>query len=176
MATTEWVAKVLAVLAEVYGVELTRSLVKAYQMVLRDIDNDVLERASASWMAKSKWFPKPADLREEAIDQIAPPFLPAEEAWTMVLQHAERYGYDRKPDFEDERVTQAALLTGWRDICYTEYNQLHYVRNRFERIYESLVTRSKEEIRSLPSGERDGDSNIKQLTDKIRRSVDDAVQ
>lgn len=175
MATTELVAKVLAVLAEVYGIELSRSLIKAYQMVLRDIDDEILERASAAWMAKSKWFPKPAELREESISQIAPQYLPAEDAWMMVLHHAERYGYSRKPEFDDERITNAALLTGWRDICYTEYSQLHYIRSRFERIYESLVTRAKEEMRSLPNGDRNGDGNIKQLTEKIRRSANEAV-
>lgn len=175
MASLEMVAQVLAVLGEVYNIELSRSLVKTYHLVLRDIDDSLIESALAAWLAKSKWFPKPAELREEAFNSIKRCYLSADEAWAMVLHRAETHGFYRKPEFDDEIVEQAANLTGWRDICYTEYSQLHYVRNRFERIYTSLVERQETEIKSLPAGERTGSAKIKQLADNIQRRQNDTV-
>jgi len=151
MATIESVAKVMAVMAEVYRVELTKPLVKTYHALLADIDDGILSVAAQAWMAKSQWFPKPAEWRGEALDLTKPNYPTADEAWALVLRRAETHGAYYPPEFEHPIIAAAAQLTGWRDICYTDYNQLHYVRMRFERIYESLVTRDENERRMLPA-------------------------
>lgn len=162
MASLETVTKLIAVMAEVYRVELTRGLIKTYHAILGDLSDDALSVACQIWMAESQWFPKPSEIRQRALNLTQPARASVDEAWTMVMRRAETHGLYYPLELDDPLAQEAAMLTGWRDICHTPLDQLGFVRRRFERIYEQLLERDETDRRMLPAArERLGQLNLR---------------
>jgi hypothetical protein len=178
MATLDTVTKILAVFGEVHSVELTETLVKVYHVVLEDIDDQILQAAGWQLLAESKWFPKPAELREKALSLKTTPHLLPDEAWGLVMRRAETYGAYYPPEFDDPIVQEAAVLTGWREICHTDYEQLPFVRKRFDQIYQQLVDRAANEQKMLPETTRriSGSLTIGQTVERLLQAGEITAQ
>lgn len=72
MASNPQVARILAILQEVWPREITTELVRIYADTLRDLDDDALMRAARQHLRTARFFPTPAELRDAAGVNRAP--------------------------------------------------------------------------------------------------------
>ena len=79
-----------------------------YCEMLEDLDHEGAQFAVRRLVAKSKWFPAIAEIREEYARESTDGCAP-ELAWSEVLSAVSRHGRYRQPTFDDGKI---AL---WRD-------------------------------------------------------------
>lgn len=111
-------AELLLAIGETYGEPVSETRMEIYFRALSDLTLEDVCAAAESHVKRSKFFPKPAELREAvdgAIDDRA------EIAWMDVQALVRRYGYwhaGRIP-WPDEVTEHAAmkLYGGWRALC-----------------------------------------------------------
>lgn len=109
-------------LGEVYGEPVSDVRMEIYFAALADLDIETVRAAATAHVRLSKFFPRPAELRE-VIDGSADDR--AELAWAAVLNLVRRYGYTgtdgkgKPPAFPDEVTRRAALdmYGSWRALC-----------------------------------------------------------
>ena len=115
-------AELMIGVGEVYGEPVSDARMELYYRALEDLSLDEIRAAANAHVRGSRFFPKPAELRE-AIDGSAEDR--AELAWTSVVALVRRYGYPgvdgrgTAPEFPDEATRRAAmeLYGGWRSLC-----------------------------------------------------------
>lgn len=112
-------ATLLLGLGETYGEPVSDPRMEVYFRALSDLDLGDIREAANLHVRTSKFFPKPAELRE-AIDGSADDR--AEFAWTEMQRLVRAYGYYREPPadaWSDEAARRAAydLYGGWKALC-----------------------------------------------------------
>lgn len=117
-----------------------------WEKMLGDIPYEVAEKALMSVLAKAKYFPTVAEIREAAAEIINPQLPSAMDAWGEVTQAVKRYGYYR----QEEALNSLSPLTrrvvqniGWHEICLCE--QPDIIRGQFRMAYEQYAKREREE-------------------------------
>lgn len=130
-----------------------------YAATLKDIDDDALQAGALDCLARCKFFPTIAELREASFSvmsaRIAQPS--ALEAWGEVRAMVERHGYYRTPDvtdFSNQAAGETILTLGWQAFCLSETGDEMSWRARFVELYEAKQARDRELGRMLPEVRR----------------------
>lgn len=139
-----------------------RPTAELWYRMLADIPYEVAEKALMSVLAKAKYFPTVAEIREAAADIINPQLPSAMDAWGEVARAVRDYGYYR----QEEALNSLSPITrrvveniGWHEICLCE--QPDIIRGQFRMAYEQYAKREREET-VLPA-------EVKQLAgDRVR--------
>lgn len=151
MATSEQVAKVLAVLAAAYPhFRLTEETVAVYARTLGDLPWDLLQAAALQCIAECERFPSVAAIRRKALElQAQAEGVPtAYDAWREVQEAIARVGAYGRPAFSHPLVEQAVNALGWRTLCWSENQTAD--RARFLECYNQLLARSQRVGSMLP--------------------------
>jgi hypothetical protein len=154
-------------LGETYGEPVSDARMEIYFAALADLDLAAIRQSATAHVRTSKFFPRPAELRE-AISGSADER--ADLAWVQLLREVRRVGpYDRwdstkgttvppSPRFFDEAAERAALemFGGWGALCTRlpgEGPELLGVAKLFKATYRSYHGRA--ERAALPPSKDD---------------------
>lgn len=131
--------KLIAVLEAAYPRDpVTDARQELYAQMLGDLDAADAVAAVKRVIARCKWFPTIAEIREEYA-RAALQAPTADEAWELVLREVRRIGSYHAPTFADERVAAAVRSIGWQNICAS--TRPGFERAAFVRAYGGLVER-----------------------------------
>lgn len=143
MADERTITEVLTGLAACYpNFQVPKQTVVAYAHVLADIDGEVLHAAALACVAKSRFFPTIAELRDEAYaiatNRLALPS--AYEAWEEVMRQVRQVGSYGSPEWSHPWI-EAALrqVGGFRYVCQSENSTAD--RARFIEAYTEAARR-----------------------------------
>lgn len=106
-------------LGETYGEPVSDARMEIYFAALADLELEAIRQAANAHVRASKFFPRPAELRDAVCGSVEDR---AELAWMAMLRLVRRYGYMTVPPAEawlDEatRVTAMGMYGGWRALC-----------------------------------------------------------
>jgi hypothetical protein len=153
MATTEFVARQIAILAAAYpSANVTRETVQVYVADLADIPDDVLDVACAECRATCKWFPTIAELRQASarIQSGADSLPPATEAWGEFLRLTAIYANDGdQPPMANPVLEKTVRAMGWRYLCASTNGVAD--RARFIDLYDEYSRRAVRQFASAPA-------------------------
>lgn len=111
-------AEAMGVLGETFNEPVSELRIESYFDALKDLDAAEVLTAMRQSVRWSRFFPKPAELREiiEGDTQSR-----ADGAWGDVLKAIRSVGYMRFPAFEDERIMPAIrdVWGSWERLCTT---------------------------------------------------------
>ena len=153
-------ARVLAVLAETFNETVSEVRAEGYLMGLVDLSIEQVESAAKAALKSSKFFPRPAELRELAVGSVEDH---AELAWSKLLNEVSRVGSYGTPKLPDECHDVMVRLWGtWGHLCQTlpsEGPELLGWAKRFKSLYTSANPVAKalptpSLFPELPSGDR----------------------
>lgn len=111
--------KALKVLCIAHDVELKQDRINVYCNALEDLSDDVLMESAERLVRISKWFPKPAEIREEATLSMVGGILPtAAAAWGEVVEQIRAIGASEAPKWSHEIIKQVVQeVGGWTNLC-----------------------------------------------------------
>ena len=109
----------LKILCIAHDVELNKERIEIYCNALEDLPDSELIASAERLVRISKWFPKPAEIREEAtINMIGGVIPTATAAWGEVVQQIKSVGGSQIPDWSHEIIKQVVWdLGGFRNLC-----------------------------------------------------------
>lgn len=110
---------ILAGAAEVYGRELSEVAIRLYLAALVDLPFKDVSAAFSDLVKGSKWFPKPAEIRELVLGAPIPVEDEAHIEVAKAITAAREVGSNRNVVFDNE-TTQAVVMQafgGWVDFC-----------------------------------------------------------
>lgn len=145
------IATILMKVAEVFpNQQISETAVKVWHELFKNLDVMVFHNALLT-VAKQpgcRFFPSPGDvqavLNRAAEQQNATP----DEAWKMVCDYASQGCVG---EFKGDKFALAAAeQIGWRVLRYESFENLKFVRNRFEKIYTGFLER--EQFQNLAIG------------------------
>lgn len=128
--------------------EQRAGMLNVYYQFLQDLSDEALKAAVTRHISSSVYFPKVAELRKLATDQITVHHPSAEEAWAHARLAMKKFGYRRKVVFADSAIGKAVEAMGWESLC-SSVNEVAD-RAHFFRIYDSIVARENERAQELP--------------------------
>lgn len=127
-----------------------------WKEMLSDIPFDVAKAAIVKVLATAKFWPTVAEIRESASQLTNPQILTPAEAWGLVVQANDMYGYYRPIEGMESLppLVQTAVraMGGFRDICMSENPGV--TRGQFMKIFEQYAAREKE-MAVLPESVRE---------------------
>ena len=143
------IARVLAVLSEMYDITISELSTEIWFNTLRDFDIKDVERATIQYMRTGHYKPKPADIIDLIIsDKLAqaeqPAELSAEKAWSMVYKAICNSTYnsvkefEKLPDIVQQAVGSADNLRGF--AIDNNFN-LGVAQSNFIRAFNTLQKR-----------------------------------
>lgn len=141
-----------------HSVKLTKqdqaNMVKAWALLLADLDASDVKAALLRFLGSSKWLPSPAELRGIVAESKHGRRRPGADAWGDVLRAVSQFGSYRSPTFADPLVARAVDALGWRELCLSE-NAVSD-RARFVELYDRLASAAAEDraVASLPGAAR----------------------
>lgn len=122
---------------------LHKTALQMYWEILKGESLEAFQSAMGRHMETSKFFPKPAELRELIHGSTE---LNASDAWLAARSRIGKYddqgryiGADNKPNFDDPRIQQCVDLY-WRDMCLRPESEQQWVQKRFEETYATIDT------------------------------------
>lgn len=103
-------------LGETYGEPVSEARMEIYFRALADLPLDAIRAAANVHVRTSKFFPRPAELREALVGSAEDQ---AELAWAHVLGEVRRVGAYGVPTWPDAATARAAaeLFGGWAALC-----------------------------------------------------------
>ncbi len=138
-----------------------RPTANLWKEVLSDIPFDVAKAAIIKVLATAKFWPTVAEIREAAAVITNPHILSPAEAWALVEQANDRYGYYRSEEGMKSLPPLVQLvvrsLGGFREVCASENPGV--TRGQFMKMYEQHASREREmavlpaNVRCLVEGE-----------------------
>lgn len=128
--------KLMMVLSELHGREISDTLMDVYWEVLKAYQDEVAIRALNQVIASCRFFPKPADIldhihgnREDA----------ATEAWLKVDKAMRHNGNYQSINFGDPKIHNCIeLLGGWHYLGTLTEDEWKWKRKEFESAYRSI--------------------------------------
>lgn len=137
----------IKVLSVAHDYQMPRTRLDIYVDALADLDDDDLDRAVRRLVRTLKWFPKPAEVRAEAVG--VDDLLSAPAAWAEVCSQIAAVGRTGVPGWSDPMISDAVKdCGGWRSLC--DSSQPGVDRARFVAAWDSLAA---ERRRILLAGE-----------------------
>lgn len=137
------------VLGETFNEPVSAVRIEAYYSALSDLDLSAVLEAMHTCLRSSKFFPRPADIRELA--QGGPRADRADLAWGELIQAVKRVGWARFPTFTDPNVmpTIQSVWGSWVSLCETlpaEGPELVGWMKQFKSAYQSIDARAEREV------------------------------
>lgn len=145
----EFTAK-LAGLMELHGLkEPTESLFDSYWSALRDLPFPNFIHGVERALRESRFFPKPAELRDFAGAGPNQRKREAAQAWEQVEWAMYKYDYVHSVDFGHLVNGIIRNMGGWLRLCNRSVPELVWERKRFEEMYE-LFSGARSGVRGAP--------------------------
>lgn len=112
------ISKAMMVLGETFNEPVSAIRIEAYYAALSDLDTTAVLAAMHHCMRSSKFFPRPAEIREMVAGDTE---SKADGAWGEVLHAIRTVGYMRFPLFDDQRIMPAIrdVWGSWERLCTT---------------------------------------------------------
>ena len=175
MATKEQVSKLMGVMATGFpNYKLARETIVVYAELLADVDYTLLEAAAKQVMTENReFFPSLGHWRQTAFEIIekAQQIPDAFAAWEEVMYKiGHRWTYD-EPECSHPLIAQAVKIVSFTRLCNFSLDELSYERTNFYKVYESLLTRARDDVRMLPAVKEAAAkiaSGVKQLTEGMK--------
>jgi len=156
-------------------------MIRAYHMLLGDLEVDLLTKAALHVISKGTFFPSAGELRQAyfALAEQADGIPSAPEAWGEVMRlfrrGFSRYNAPSVDDVSHPRVYRAMeAIGGWRTLCNSDNAAAD--RARFIQAYETYTGRDRETVRMLPevrqAVQRVGDGGFKRIGAVAKRLTD----
>ena len=121
---------------------------KAYELVLGDLEPELLEAAVVQCLATCRFFPRPAEIRDAAFD-LRKTKPSCYDSWAEVTEQIRHKGLYGRPEFSDPAIEDAVRqVGGWQMLCLSENPVAD--RARFVEAYEQADRRSDKAERMLP--------------------------
>ena len=145
--------KALKVLCVAHDVELKQDRVDVYCNALEDLPDAELMASAERLVRISKWFPKPAEIREEATLNMLGGAMPtAVSAWGEVMEKFRTVGRNEAPEWSHEVIEQVVWdMGGWRRLCDSTNPDAD--RNRFIQVFNVASLQIKRELMGKRGGE-----------------------
>lgn len=145
--TDEEAIKVMTVLTAAYPDKvLQEQTITLYLEFLLDLPYQAGKAGALALIAKSKWFPSIAELRQQALSFTPESDVPnAADAWGEVIQQIRAEGWYGKPKFSHAAIEKTVRSIGWRELCMSENAAVD--RAHFIKLYE--LYRDREATRTL---------------------------
>lgn len=146
-----------------------RPIALIWSRVLEDVPYEIAEQALMRVLARVKYFPTAAELREAVLEMTSEELPTAWEAWAEVRRTVQKYGFYEPQAAQSDLnplVWKAVSVIGWREICLTDEPEI--VRAQFVRVYDTLLRRERDE-RSLPMALRAGGYLPKSLPERRKK-------
>ena len=129
----------LTILSEAYGVELSPVKVVAYYLTVADIPEAEVEAAMNTALRALKYFPSPAELREQIEGNINDR---AYVAYSTLLRATKEHGYYASVKFEDPLImTVVEHMGGWMEWCQLTAKEQSYRKQEFVSLYRFFATK-----------------------------------
>lgn len=109
-------ASLLFAMGEAFNESVSPPRAELYFRALEDLPFASVSGAAREHLKASRFFPKPADLRELVLGKVEDQ---AEIAWAYLRREVRRVGWMGTPSWPDEATRRAALelFGGWRALC-----------------------------------------------------------
>lgn len=148
--TLDEALKIMAVLTAAYPqAEIQEETIQIYTKFLLDLPFEAGQAGALELIAKSKWFPSVAELRQMAVEMLSENDIPTPgEAWGEVVRQLHSVGYYGRPSFSHPAIVKAVKAMGWYELCVSE--NMVADRAHFMRIYEGYREREMKEALELP--------------------------
>ena len=139
MATKKNILQVLNWLDLNTDRDLDETRIPLFMQVLADLPDEVLKPAALAYASRSRYFPHPSELRQEALALLADAHsTPTEfEAWGEVQTEIERSGYLGEPAFSHSLIGKAVNVFGWQYLCLSTERTID--RAHFLKAYRTLL-------------------------------------
>ncbi|MGE1061222.1 hypothetical protein NXG27_01035 [Megasphaera paucivorans] len=142
------VVKALSGLQLAYRDSLSKSQMKFYADMLRDIHPVVLDKAIKKLICTSKFLPTVAEIRETAEKMITKVNGTRQkdmnEAWEEVMEQVRICFVYQAPKFSTPEIAETVKSMGWRNLCMMETRQSSTYRAQFRDTYKIACTRHSE--------------------------------
>ncbi len=131
-------------------IQISKGTAQIYAEFMHDLDYAEASDAIAGLIARSKFFPSIAEIREGMFASIGPG---AVEVWGHVRDSAARFGRHGQPEF-DTRTSAAVNAVGWERICNSTHDNQGTLCAQFRQAYESADRRitTQRNVGSLMAG------------------------
>ncbi len=172
MASEQQIIKLMAVLSLAYpNYQIKDGQTELYYQMLKDLDYELLDAAAKSLMTTAKFYPSIAELRQTAFDltEKAQGIPDAFTAWEEVMYKiGHKMTYD-EPEWSHPLIARAVQTVGFKRLCNFNLDDLSFERSNFYKVYDSLLSRARDDVRMLPEVKAIAErlSGIKQLASKL---------
>ena len=141
------VLEAVSELATHHNKAMSRDQIELYVRHLADLDDATLMQAAANLICLLRFFPKVAEMREEAVRiDIGGEFAPHPvSAWREVLDGIQVYGRGTVPPWSHQAIGAALdQIGGYRRVCDSQLIEAE--RSKFCDVYEHLVSEEKRRL------------------------------
>ncbi len=157
----------MTALSELFDKNLSDLALKTYYQTLSAVmDTEQFKKAIAIWIAKGKFFPKPAELIE-IINQTEGSKV--EKAWFEVMKEIEKKGIYGSPKFEDPIVYAVVeAMGGWEALCNMPVEKQSFYMREFENLYNAYKDQPAVVSNALPANR---EKERKAIANIIRKAI-----
>lgn len=129
---------ILIALAEIHDKTLSPPQLDLYFNALADFDIATIRKIANNLAKTSKFFPKPADFREQILPNLD---AQASLAWDKLYTAFINAGVYRSVVFDDPIIHAVlnSLDGGWIGYCNLSHEELKWYRKDFERLYKNYA-------------------------------------
>ena len=134
-------------LARHHNKAMSRDQIELYVRYLSDLDDGTLKQAAANLICLLRFFPKVAEMREEAVRiDLGGEFAPHPvSAWREVLAGIQAHGRASVPSWSHQAIGVALdQIGGYRRVCDSQLVEAE--RSKFCDVYEHLVSEEKRRL------------------------------
>jgi|TARA_R100000501_G_scaffold14495_1_gene26165 hypothetical protein len=134
-------------LARHHNKAMSRDQIELYVRYLSDLDDGTLQQAAANLICLLRFFPKVAEMREEAVRiDLGGEFAPHPvSAWREVLAGIQSHGRASVPSWSHQAIGVALdQIGGYRRVCDSQLVEAE--RSKFCDVYEHLVSEEKRRL------------------------------
>lgn len=146
---SEEMAKIMTTLSAAYPRQpITPATMQVYSQMLSDLDYKQVQAAVIKHIATNSFFPSIAEIRQAVLDVGVDRLPSPSEAWLEVQKQIRDVGSYRTPNFSNSLIEKTvSAMGGWVDLCRSE-EPVGVERAHFLRIYEALMNREIEQLKS----------------------------
>ena len=127
-------------MASLFDKELTEDLLDLYWSALNDLSDEEFSKAANTVARTCKFFPKPADFREQIVPDVD---VKASLAYDTVKKAFIDVGIYKSVTFADPVITAVInSLGGWIAYCEIPDSELKWWRKDFERLYRQYADKA----------------------------------
>ena len=141
----------ISTLLELHGREKSEGMLDLYWESLKDLTAPEFRAAVVRASRELKFLPKPSELRDLALGNLAQQkMLNAAAAWEVVHAAMVKYDYTHSVDFGPLTNAVVRNMGGWLWLCGRSLNDLTFDRKKFEELHQAMAGSSIGAERSAP--------------------------